>query len=236
MLTLMSLTVNASQCYNLDDSQVRVLNKAYQMGKEHNLGYTMMAIAMEESTAGKFRMSFESRDYGVMQNNLKTAASRTGTTGYYKKLKLAEKLILDDKLSMELALEELLYWKRHTPNWRAMVSAYNNGWAWDKGSVYLNKIIKHVKTFMNCWEEPQPMLQIKQTQRIIDYYGAVIVLPDGVNYVAMDLDGQIYGFEEEPMEGFDAWITEYHYHNAIHLTTVENPDGIHWADTLMEIE
>lgn len=237
ILTLISLTVNASQCDNLNESQVKVLNKAYHMGKAHNLSYTMMAIAMEESGAGAWRISFLTKDYGVMQNNIKTAANRTGTKGYYNKLNLAARLVHDDNLSMELALEELLYWKQHTPNWRGMVSAYNNGWAWDKGTSYLNKIIKHVKTFMNCWEELPPMLEAKNEQRIIDFHGLVLVLPEEVNYVAMDSSGEVWGYEDEPIKGRDAYFSlQPDITGDIHIVTAKNPKDINWANSLVRVD
>lgn len=134
----------------IDESQWRVLYKAYDKGEPHDLGYTMMAIAWEESTAGKYRVNLNSHDFGVMQNSLKTAATRTNTKGYYAKMRLVERLIKDDDLSMDLAVEELLYWKKHTKTWRHAVSGYNNGWAFAKGTVYLNSIIKYVNMFMDC--------------------------------------------------------------------------------------
>jgi hypothetical protein len=65
-------------------------------------------------------------------------------------MRLIEDLIKDDELSMSLALEELLYWRKQTGTWRNTVSAYNNGWRYGKGNAYLTKIIKHVKTFQRC--------------------------------------------------------------------------------------
>lgn len=134
----------------ISEKQWRVLYAAHDKGEPHDLGYTMMAIAWEESSAGKYRVNLNSHDFGVMQNSLKTAEARTKTKGYYAKMQLVERLIKDDDLSMDLALEELLYWKKHTKTWRHTVSGYNNGWAFAAGEVYLNRIIKNVKMFMNC--------------------------------------------------------------------------------------
>jgi len=150
LLSVTTLYSNASQCYKLDKGQQDVLVEAYEKGRDHDLGYTMMAIAWEESSAGKYRVNIQSHDFGVMQNSLKTAAARTNTKGYYGKMRLIEDLIKDDNLSMSLSLEELLYWKKQTGTWRNMVSAYNNGWRYNKGNVYLTKIITHVKMFQKC--------------------------------------------------------------------------------------
>lgn len=238
MLTLLSVGANASQCYDLNDSQKEVLAKAYDVGLADNLGYTMMAIAFEESTAGKYRMSFETHDYGVMQNNIKTASSRMGVKGYYNKLALAERLIKDDELSMNLALEELLYWKKHTPNWRGMVSAYNNGWAWSKGDAYLDKIIKHTNTFIKCWEKPMPVMKLaSEPSKTMQYFGADIPVPDDYKYVAMDLDGSIYAFLHTPMLDRGEWGPNLFEEDVpVYLNTVVNSEEFDWTSTLMEVD
>ena len=150
LLALLTFSSQASQCYDIDNDQRKVLVNAYEKGRQHDLGFTMMAIAWKESSAGKYRVNLETHDFGVMQNSLKTASARTNTKGYYSKMRLIEDLIKNDELSMDLALEELLYWKKHTGTWRNMVSAYNNGWRYNKGNVYLTSIIKHVKMFQKC--------------------------------------------------------------------------------------
>lgn len=150
VLALLTFSSQADMCYKLDNDQRKVLVSAYEKGRDHDLGYTMMAIAWNESSAGKYRVNLESHDFGVMQNSLKTASARTDTKGYFNKMRLIEDLIKNDELSMSLALEELLYWRGKTGTWRNMVSAYNNGWAYSKGHVYLTKIIRHVKMFQRC--------------------------------------------------------------------------------------
>ena len=150
VLALLTFSTQADQCYDIDADQQAVLVAAYEKGADDDLGYTMMAIAWNESSAGKYRVNLETHDFGVMQNSLKTATARTNTKGYYNKMRLIEDLIKNDELSMSLALEELLYWRKQTGTWRNAVSAYNNGWRYSKGSVYLTKIIKHVKTFQRC--------------------------------------------------------------------------------------
>lgn len=146
-----AFTSDASECYgDMTTSQKDVLYKAYKKGADHDLGYTMMAIAWKESTAGKYRVNLNSMDFGVMQNSLKTASTRTGTKGYYKKMELVEALIKDDKLSMNLALEELLYWRKQVDGWRNMVMAYNVGWAYGGNKSYLKDIVTNVKRFQKC--------------------------------------------------------------------------------------
>lgn len=141
-----------------------------------------MAIAWEESTAGKYRVNLNSHDFGVMQNSLKTAKIRTKTKGYYATMSLVEKLIKDDDLSMSLALEELLYWRKQTGSWRHTVSAYNNGWAYDKGSVYLTSIIKYVNMFQRCGG----IIMDKDLYEYLVKLDAEYPMPKGANQVFYD--------------------------------------------------
>lgn len=145
-----------------------------------------MAIAWEESTAGKYRVNLNSHDFGVMQNSLKTAKIRTKTKGYYATMSLVEKLIKDDDLSMSLALEELLYWRKQTGSWRHTVSAYNNGWAYDKGSVYLTSIIKYVNMFQRCGG----IIMDKDLYEYLVNFDAQHPMPKGANQVFYDREGR----------------------------------------------
>lgn len=137
----------------LDDAQWSVLYHAYDTGAEHDLGHTMMAIAFKESSAGKYRVNLNTHDFGVMQNNIKTAKARRGVTGYYATMALVSDIVRNDQLSMDLALEELLYWRDDRKlSWRNTVSAYNNGNAYNKGTQHLDEMIPLVRMFMNCVE------------------------------------------------------------------------------------
>lgn len=127
-----------------------VLGEAYAKGVQHDMGYTMMAIAWQESRGGKYLMNVQTNDFGAMGINLRTAAKRRGAKGVFGRNLLAQQLVLDRQLSYSLALEELLFWKGATNSWRDMVSAYNNGYAYNKGSIYLNKIVRNVNMFMHC--------------------------------------------------------------------------------------
>ena len=111
----------------------------------------MMAIAYKESSAGKYRINLNTHDFGVMQNNIKTAKARRGVKGYYATMALVSEIVRNDELSMDLALEELLYWRDdRNLSWRHTISAYNNGNAYNKGTEHLDQMIPIVRMFMNC--------------------------------------------------------------------------------------
>jgi hypothetical protein len=158
--------VHADECeplFYIADSQWNVLQEAYDTGAEHNLGHTMAAIAWSESRAGKYIVNTKSNDFGVMQNNIKTAAKRRGADQYYQKQALITELVTNTQLSMDLALEELLYWDKHTTSWAHTVSAYNNGWAYEHGKDYLSEIRKSTRLMIDCaqldqmFNEEKPM-------------------------------------------------------------------------------
>ena len=145
--------VHADECaplFSITDNQWDVLQQAYDTGAPHDLGNTMAAIAWTESTAGKYKVNTHSKDFGVMQNNIKTAVARRNVQGRYATKELITQLVVNDQLSIDLALEELLYWKTHTDSWANMVSAYNNGWAYKHGTVYLEEISKSTRLMMKC--------------------------------------------------------------------------------------
>ena len=160
-----AVKVHADECaplYHITDDQWDVLQQAYNTGEPYDLGNTMAAIAWTESTAGKYKVNLKSKDFGVMQNHIKTAVARRNVKGYYETNALITQLVVDDQLSMDLALEELLYWDKHTDSWANMVSAYNNGWQYKHATLYLDEIRKSTHMMINCgqfnmFNEEEPM-------------------------------------------------------------------------------
>jgi len=135
---------------SISPQQWEVLGEAYGVGASHNMGYTMMAIAWQESKGGKYLMNIQTNDFGVMGVSLKYAAIRNKVKGPWALNMLAQRLTFDRAFNMDNALKTLLFWEKATGSWRDMVSAYNNGYAYNKGSVYLNKIVRNVNMFMHC--------------------------------------------------------------------------------------
>lgn len=139
--------------HNLSVDQHVVLAEAYSHGVDEGLGYTMMAMAWQESRAGKYLFNPRSNDYGVMGININTASTRANVKGYYNRILLAQDLMFDMFYNMQFALEELLYWReRRDGNWRMMVASYNDGNViGPKGKEHLKSISKHVNMFMHCY-------------------------------------------------------------------------------------
>ena len=158
---------HADECaplFSITDKQWGVLQQAYDTGAPYNLGNTMAAVVFRESTAGKYKINPESGDYGVAHINITTALVRTNTSGYWGKRELITRLVVDDQFNLDLALQELLYWKGETPSWKAMVSAYNQGWDYDTKSQHTMNMQRLTSMMVSCGElhmfnEEQPMTE-----------------------------------------------------------------------------
>lgn len=138
---------------NLSPIQKGRLEFAYHQGNPYDLGYTMAAIALAESSAGRFRVNLSSKDVGLFQVNSRTASKVLGVTNYYKRLELDQKLIYDDILNAYIALDVLTYFKKyHKGDWKKMVASYNNGFKinTEKAKNYVDKVSKYVKVLQQC--------------------------------------------------------------------------------------
>lgn len=140
---------------NLSLIQKHNLHKSFHYGKEFDLGYTLAAIAFNESSAGNFRLNVRTNDLGLYQINA-TAAERTlEIKNHYEKLALHQRLIHDDKLAASIAITTLLHFDKG--DWRKMVMSYNEGYKWlknkesrKKAEVYSDRVASTVKLLKRC--------------------------------------------------------------------------------------
>lgn len=141
---------------SLSEKQKHVIQRAYLYGAPDNLGYTLAAIALQESNAGQWRVNFRSNDYGMMQINVKTAVDTMGVTNHYRQMELIERIIHDDSLSLTIALSVLDHFRqgRIMTNdvWREMVMRYNVGWQSTngRGEKYLQSVSNYVNMLQRC--------------------------------------------------------------------------------------
>lgn len=123
-------------------SQIDTIRYAYHYGKKHDLGYTMAAIAWKESCAGLYRLNFDDPSAGIYHAHLPGVIKRhyKAKNTSFRRNMVAEKLIKDPEFASQIALEELLYWKKiRDGNWKNMIKSYNKGFSWEK-SKGRNKI------------------------------------------------------------------------------------------------
>ena len=143
----------AEECTYTGEQQY-VLDLAYMVGKEYDLGYTLAAIVKQESFVGENVIRINNNDgkygsYGVTHINLETGMYFTGITNSWKaRANLAPRLIFDDEYALELGLTKLL--SKKNLGWNNMVRSYNGSLRVSATTDYMMKIKKHVATFQKC--------------------------------------------------------------------------------------
>lgn len=117
------------------NTQKEILFRAYLAGKNDGFGYTLAAIAWQESCAGEYRMNFQDPSAGIFH------AYIPGVINRYPKLKqngftqnmVGAMLVEDDEFATQIAISELKFWeKQHKGNWRNIIKSYNKGYSWQK--------------------------------------------------------------------------------------------------------
>lgn len=145
----------------LSSDQIFTINRAYQLGVQHDLGYTLAAIAFLESSAGVQLRNDRTQDYGVFGINIRTVSNRlnqlTGVTlNHEQRDQLKNHLIVDMNANAMYAVMELQFWQRvhGQNNWRKVWASYNAGHSYHRqvGIDYANKIAETIKRIkrLNC--------------------------------------------------------------------------------------
>ena len=157
----LSITASAdlSQCQSelqLSDAQMETLSWARERGREHDLGDTMMTLALKESSAGKYLMNARTDDYGVFMISLPTAHGLLKPKGDFERYSIIpQQLIEDRELNARLAVETLLFWKKHRSSYEDMIRSYNAGYrkSSSAGTVYWEGFRKlfHKLRKANCF-------------------------------------------------------------------------------------
>ena len=122
---------------NLTQDEIETLKEIKLEGQKHGLSYSLMAIAIKESSLGKYLVNVDTKDYGLYQANIKTVISRENApdTSWNRNV-LAMKLISDFQFATKNAIEELSYWQKvHNNNWSKVWSSYNGGWRYNSDAA-----------------------------------------------------------------------------------------------------
>lgn len=150
IFVLYSASSHSFEDCRLSQQQASVANFAYSYGKPFDFGYTMVAIAMEESQLGRWNINIQDPSAGPWHVTLDKALRYKGWTDTpFNRNRAAQLLIEDIYFAAHLAIEELLFWNRvREGNWRAVVSSYNGGW---KGNEeYRRKISRNIEIIKRC--------------------------------------------------------------------------------------
>jgi hypothetical protein len=152
LLFISSIYASDFDINNLTPNEISTLKEIKSQGEQHGLSYSLMAIAIKESSLGKYLVNVDSKDYGLYQAHLKTVIDRQNVKDTsWNRNKFAMKLISDFKFATNNAIEELAYWQKiHKNDWTKVWSSYNGGWKYNskeakKYSQDIASIIRELK-------------------------------------------------------------------------------------------
>lgn len=138
-----------SNSLNLNSNDIIILKKIKTLSNDTKMKYSLMAIAIKESSIGRYLINSKSEDYGLFQANIKTVLSRQKVKDTTLNRSIyAQKLITDVGFATANAIIELEYWKKvHKGNWGKIWASYNTGWNYKgtTGTKYAQSVFKIIK-------------------------------------------------------------------------------------------
>ncbi len=150
LVLVLALNLSAESITELSAPQKQLANQIYLEGNKYDLGYTMVAIAYQESHLGRYLISLNDPSCGCFSIMPSSLIKRTSLkNNSWNQSRLCERLIKDNDFSFSAALLELKFWQNYwkskhvTKVWSHMVSSYNGGYKANLDSKYLKRI-KHL--------------------------------------------------------------------------------------------
>ncbi|CAM2945234.1 hypothetical protein [Helicobacter burdigaliensis] len=166
-----------NSCVPLKDfstEQKEVLLQSYLAGEKYGFGYTLAAIAWQESCAGVYKMNFQDPSAGIYH------AYIPGVIKRYKNLKqngftenlVGAMLVSNDEFAQKIALNDLQFWhKEHKGDWKKIIKSYNKGYSWQKNKYantqaenYYKSIAQKVKE-LEAYLPKSTLAQIANSQK-----------------------------------------------------------------------
>lgn len=122
-----------SNSLGLTSQDITTLKKIKSLTNEKMMKYTLMALAIKESSIGKNQINLVTNDFGFFQGNIKTVVRRQNIQDNEMVRKyLADKLLNDAGFAMANAISEVNYWRKvHNENWPRIWASYNTGWSYN---------------------------------------------------------------------------------------------------------
>ena len=135
----------------LTENQRHNIRLSVNRGVADDMGLTLAAIALTESSAGVQRVNMRTKDFGLYAINYKTMKSIAGIHSDLMGAALAFKITYDDEYAAKYALHVLRHFKKvHKGDWSKMVQSYNAGNRYWRGKRYLQKVKANVKLIKQC--------------------------------------------------------------------------------------
>ena len=119
ILFLLIVNLCYSNSLGLTNTDIIILKKIKSLTNDNFMKYTLMAIAIKESSVGKQLINNVSKDYGLFQANIKSVIRRQKVQdNIYNRNYFAKKLVYDAGFSTANAIVEIDYWRNvHKDNW-----------------------------------------------------------------------------------------------------------------------
>ncbi|WP_419770931.1 MAG: transglycosylase SLT domain-containing protein [Candidatus Marinarcus sp.] len=137
---------------DLTHEDLSLLKQIKEYAQKYDLAYSLMAIAVKESSLGRYKVNVDSYDYGLYQANINTVIRRHQVrNSTFNRNRMAMLLINDFEFATSNAIAELIYWKKiYGNNWSKIWASYNAGFNNDsskaiKYSKDIEKIIIELK-------------------------------------------------------------------------------------------
>lgn len=149
----------------LEDGQFAVMQHGYQVGREHNLGYTMAALALQESESGKYLVNLNDPSFGPWQvtvGNIVHFRGEGREVSDWSRDRMIERMMTDIRWSAETALQVLLYWDDYhnrtgtyeslSEYWVNLWGSYNAGiyYSGTTGRAYADEVQRLVRNLSLC--------------------------------------------------------------------------------------
>ena len=150
ILVLLTLSTFAfANSLGLSPKDIVILKKIKSLTNEKMMKYTLMALAIKESSVGKNQINLVTNDFGFFQGNIKTVVRRQNIQDNEMVRKyLADKLLNDAGFAMANAISEVNYWRKvHNENWPRIWASYNTGWSYNSktGLAYSSDVFDIIK-------------------------------------------------------------------------------------------
>ena len=141
----------------LDGDQQGILLHSFEVGRPHNLSYTLAAIAWKESSAGKYPLSITDPSAGVHGILIDNAIIYSGLPDNdFNRNRIASRLVKDPTLSADYAAINIRFWQRvfGEDNWMRVWQGFNAGYSNNsQGRKYASSIKRKIATIKECgWD------------------------------------------------------------------------------------
>ncbi len=111
---------------------------AYTFGAPKGLGYTLAAIAWQESCGGAYMLNFSDPSAGLYHAHIPIVIKNyfNSKDSSFNRNVVGQILINDITFSSKVALDMILYWyKYHKGNYKNTIKSYNKGFKWQKDPI-----------------------------------------------------------------------------------------------------